>query len=98
PWLYTPAYQIDMIAVYRPSRSFSSGRDSARAHNVGDARREIQSHQLAICRPVTEQFLAFLPEETAGDGDVVITLPKYHACGHKRQCLLGKRRTQPLQF
>ena len=36
----------------------------------------LKSHQLAICRPVTEQFLAFLPEETAGDGDVVITLAK----------------------
>jgi len=50
---------------------------------VGDARREIQSHQLAICRPVTEQFLAFLPEETAGDGDVVITLAQDDPAGDK---------------
>jgi len=48
---------------------------------VGDARREIQSRQLTICRPVTEQFLAFLPEETAGDGDGVITLLKDDPAG-----------------
>jgi len=40
-------------------------------------------HQLAMCRPVTEQFLAFLPEETAGDGDVVITLLKDDPAGDK---------------
>jgi hypothetical protein len=75
--------QVCENAVYRPSGLFSSGRDSGRAHNVGDARREIQSHQLAICRPVTEQFLAFLPEETAGHGDVVITLPKDDPAGYE---------------
>jgi hypothetical protein len=74
---------MDLNAVYRPSGLVSGGRDSARAHNVGDARREIQSHQSTICRPITEQFLAFLPEETAGDGDVVITLPKDDPAGDK---------------
>jgi len=67
----------------RPSGLFSSGSDSARAQNVGDGTPEIQSHQLTICGPITEQFLAFLPEETAGDGDMVITLLKDDPAGYE---------------
>src|ERR1700739_3170870 len=36
--------------------------------------RNLKSHPLANCTPVTEQFLAFLAEKTAGDGNEVVTL------------------------
>src|SRR5271168_542638 len=38
-------------------------------------------HQLAARGPVTEQFLAFLSEKTAGDGDDVIALLKDELAG-----------------
>jgi len=38
-------------------------------------------HQLPMCNTVTEQFLAFLSEKTAGDGDWVIALFKNEPAG-----------------
>ena len=38
-------------------------------------------HQLPMCSTVSEQFLAFLSEKTAGDGDWVIALSKNEPAG-----------------
>ena len=43
------------------------------SHNRASAR-AFDDLQLPVCGPVTEQFMAFFSEKTAGDGDGVITL------------------------
>src|SRR5271155_2417047 len=48
---------------------------------------------LSMCGPVTEQFLAFLSEKTAGDGDAVIALLEDEPAGDQTRSPLVVFRT-----